>query len=122
MMGSGVVAEMTPSGATGCTQPVRRKQRPTHGLGTTRGTHFGPKDSRPRATTPESIMSLSLKYNGPQAEAPEMRLPKIRLWMLMAAIVVLALITYEVVKVRRERQFIATRKSANLTKMNAKQA
>jgi hypothetical protein len=40
MMDSGVVAEITHSGATGCTQPVYRKRGLEHGLSTTRGTRL----------------------------------------------------------------------------------
>ena len=61
MMDSGVVAFKTRLGATGCTQPVCRKPRPEHGLGTTRGTLVGRRHSRNRSTTPESIMSLVFK-------------------------------------------------------------
>ena len=72
-MDSGVVAEMTTSGATGCTQPVPRKRRLEHGLGTTRGTQTPPTDSRTRTTTPQSIMSLVVR---PGAE-PSRRLPRV---------------------------------------------
>ena len=45
------------SGATGCTQPVCRKRRPGHGLGTTRRTPIEFPNSRFSPITPQSIMS-----------------------------------------------------------------
>jgi hypothetical protein len=59
LMGSGVVPLGGPSGATGCTQPVRLKPWPRHGLYPTRGTRTGGRSRVRNVTTPEPIKSLA---------------------------------------------------------------